>query len=69
MSNFQTRNLPFYAGQVAGQGMDKEEALKFTNILDFTENSPGACSAVYRNGWKELLSHFVTKNKPYYLLK
>jgi imidazolonepropionase-like amidohydrolase len=28
MSNFQTRNLPFYAGQVAGQGMDKEEALK-----------------------------------------
>lgn len=25
---FQTRNLPFYAGQVAGQGMDKEEALK-----------------------------------------
>jgi imidazolonepropionase-like amidohydrolase len=28
MSNFQTRNLPFYAGQVVGQGMDKEEALK-----------------------------------------
>ncbi len=27
-SNFQTRNLPFYAGQVVGQGMDKEEALK-----------------------------------------
>ena len=27
-SNFQTRNLPFYAGQVAGQGLDKEEALK-----------------------------------------
>lgn len=27
-SNFQTRNLPFYAGQVAGQGMHKEEALK-----------------------------------------
>ncbi len=27
-SNFQTRNLPFYAGQVAGQGMDKEDALK-----------------------------------------
>jgi len=26
--NFQTRNLPFYAGQVVGQGMDKEEALK-----------------------------------------
>jgi imidazolonepropionase-like amidohydrolase len=27
-SNFQTRNLPFYAGQVVGQGMGKEEALK-----------------------------------------
>ena len=27
-SNFQTRNLPFYAGQIAGQGLDKEEALK-----------------------------------------
>jgi imidazolonepropionase-like amidohydrolase len=27
-SNFQTRNLPFYAGQVVGQGMKKEEALK-----------------------------------------
>ncbi|WP_299776673.1 amidohydrolase family protein [uncultured Formosa sp.] len=25
--NFQTRNLPFYAGQVAGQGLDKERAL------------------------------------------
>ena len=28
MSNFQTRNLPFYAGHVAGQGMDKEKALQ-----------------------------------------
>lgn len=27
-NNFQTRNLPFYAGQVAGQGMEREEALK-----------------------------------------
>lgn len=27
-SNFQTRNLPFYAGQVVGQGMKKEEALQ-----------------------------------------
>ncbi len=27
-SNFQTRNLPFYAGQVVGQGLDKEKALK-----------------------------------------
>ena len=27
-SNFQTRNLPFYAGQVVGQGLAKEEALK-----------------------------------------
>ena len=27
-SNFQTRNLPFYAGQVAGQGLSKEDALK-----------------------------------------
>ena len=25
---FQTRNLPFYAGQIAGQGMDKEKALQ-----------------------------------------
>ncbi len=25
---FQTRNLPFYAGQVVGQGMDKEKALQ-----------------------------------------
>ena len=27
-SNFQTRNLPFYAGQVVGKGMDKETALQ-----------------------------------------
>jgi len=27
-SNFQTRNLPFYAGQVVGQGMDKEKAVQ-----------------------------------------
>jgi imidazolonepropionase-like amidohydrolase len=27
-SNFQTRNLPFYAGQLVGQGMDKEGALQ-----------------------------------------
>jgi len=27
-SNFQTRNLPFYAGQVGGQGLDKEKALQ-----------------------------------------
>ncbi|NND16093.1 MAG: amidohydrolase family protein [Eudoraea sp.] len=26
-SNFQTRNLPFYAGQVVGQGLDKEKAV------------------------------------------
>jgi len=26
--NFQTRNLPFYAGQVVGQGLDKEKALQ-----------------------------------------
>ena len=26
--NFQTRNLPFYAGQVVGQGLSKENALK-----------------------------------------
>ena len=26
--NFQVRNLPFYAGQVAGQGLDKEKALQ-----------------------------------------
>ncbi len=34
MSNFQTRNLPFYAGHVAGQGLDKEKALQL-----ITENS------------------------------
>lgn len=28
MERMNTRNLPFYAGQVAGQGMDKEVALK-----------------------------------------
>ncbi|WP_034258909.1 amidohydrolase family protein [Altibacter lentus] len=27
-ANFQTRNLPFYAGQLVGQGMDKETALQ-----------------------------------------
>jgi imidazolonepropionase-like amidohydrolase len=27
-SNFQTRNLPFYAGQIVGQGLEKEIALK-----------------------------------------
>ena len=27
-SNFQTRNLPFYAGQLVAQGMDKEDALQ-----------------------------------------
>lgn len=28
MANFQTRNMAFYAGHVAGQGLEKEEALK-----------------------------------------
>ena len=28
MANFQTRNLGFYAGQVVGQGLDKEKALQ-----------------------------------------
>lgn len=28
MERMNTRNLPFYAGQVSGQGIDKEEALK-----------------------------------------
>ncbi|QWX82494.1 amidohydrolase family protein [Cellulophaga sp. HaHaR_3_176] len=27
-ANFQTRNLPFYAGQIVGQGLDKEIALQ-----------------------------------------
>ena len=27
-SNFQTRNLPFYAGQVVGQGLSREKALQ-----------------------------------------
>ena len=27
-SNFQTRNLPFFAGQIAAQGLDKEKALE-----------------------------------------
>lgn len=31
-SNFQTRNLPFYAGQVVGQGMEKEDALKLITL-------------------------------------
>jgi imidazolonepropionase-like amidohydrolase len=31
-SNFQTRNLPFYAGQVVGQGMSKEDALKLITL-------------------------------------
>jgi len=29
---FQSRNLPFYAGQVAAQGLDKEEALKLITL-------------------------------------
>lgn len=28
MSNFQTRNMPFYAGHLVSQGMDKEKALE-----------------------------------------
>jgi imidazolonepropionase-like amidohydrolase len=28
MANFQTRNMAFYAGQVAAQGLDKEKALQ-----------------------------------------
>lgn len=31
-SNFQTRNLPFYAGQIVGQGMDKETALQLISL-------------------------------------
>lgn len=31
-SNFQTRNLPFFAGQVVGQGMDIEEALQLISL-------------------------------------
>ncbi len=31
-SNFQTRNLPFYAGQVIGQGMNAEEALQLISL-------------------------------------
>jgi imidazolonepropionase-like amidohydrolase len=31
-SNFQTRNLAFYAGQVVGQGMSKEDALKLITL-------------------------------------
>lgn len=31
-SNFQTRNLPFYAGQVTGQGMNAEEALQLITL-------------------------------------
>lgn len=31
-SNFQTRNLPFYAGQVVGQGLDKEQALSLVTL-------------------------------------
>ncbi|MCW1952911.1 MAG: amidohydrolase family protein [Flavobacteriia bacterium] len=31
-ANFQNRNLPFYAGQVVGQGMDKEAALSMITL-------------------------------------
>lgn len=31
-SNFQTRNLPFYAGQVMGQGMNAEDALQLITL-------------------------------------
>ena len=31
-ANFQTRNLPFYVGQVVGQGLDKEQALKLITL-------------------------------------
>ena len=31
-ANFQNRNLPFYAGQVVGQGMDKETALSLITL-------------------------------------
>ena len=42
-ANFQARNLPFYAGQVVGQGMDKEDALKLitsntAKILGINDN-------------------------------
>ena len=42
-SNFQTRNLPFYAGQVVGQGLDKEKALQMitgnsARILGIADN-------------------------------
>lgn len=42
-SNFQTRNLAFYAGQLAGQGMEKESALQLitgntAKILGIDEN-------------------------------
>ncbi|SDE59955.1 Imidazolonepropionase [Pricia antarctica] len=42
-SNFQTRNLAFYAGQLVGQGMDKEKALQLitgntAKILGIDEN-------------------------------
>lgn len=32
MERMNTRNLPFYAGQVVGQGMDKEDALKMITL-------------------------------------
>ncbi len=42
-SNFQTRNLAFYAGQLVGQGMEKEKALQLitgnnAKILGIDEN-------------------------------
>ncbi|HET8735361.1 MAG TPA: amidohydrolase family protein [Pricia sp.] len=42
-SNFQTRNLAFYAGQLVGMGMDKEKALQLitgntAQILGISEN-------------------------------
>ena len=35
MERMNTRNLPFYAGHLVGQGMDKEEALKTKKELKF----------------------------------
>lgn len=42
-SNFQTRNLPFFAGQIVAQGLDKEKALQLitgnnAKILGIDEN-------------------------------
>ena len=49
-SNFQTRNLPFYAGQLVGQGMDKEQALQLITGNSAKILGIGATHGTLENG-------------------